>query len=75
MESAILEIENFSAYFGDTRILKDISLSITQNKVTAIIGPSGCGKTTLVRCINRMHELTHSGRVSGKILSSRSGCV
>jgi len=67
MESAILRIEDFSAYYGDNRILKNINLSIPKRKVTAIMGPSGCGKTTLIRCINRMHELVADARVSGKI--------
>jgi phosphate transport system ATP-binding protein len=48
--------------------LKDIKLSIPENKITAIMGPSGCGKTTLIRCINRMHELNSDARVSGRIL-------
>ncbi len=68
MESPILKIENFGAAFGDNTILKDINLEFSRNTLTAIIGPSGCGKTTLIRCINRMHELTPSATVSGKIL-------
>jgi len=67
MESPVLRIENFNAHFGDNQILKDISLSFPRNKVIAIMGPSGCGKTTLVRCINRMHELTAGARASGRI--------
>jgi phosphate transport system ATP-binding protein len=67
MESAVLKIENFSALFGENRILKEINLSISRNRITAIMGPSGCGKTTLIRCINRMHELIPDTRVSGKI--------
>ncbi|MGD8628209.1 MAG: phosphate ABC transporter ATP-binding protein PstB [bacterium] len=67
MESEVLKIENFGAHFGDHRILKDINLSIPGNKVTAIMGPSGCGKTTLIRCINRMHELVTGARVEGSI--------
>jgi phosphate transport system ATP-binding protein len=67
MESAILKIENFYAYFGETEILKNINLSIFPNQTTAIMGPSGCGKTTLIRCINRMHEFVQNARVSGKI--------
>jgi phosphate transport system ATP-binding protein len=67
MESAVLKIENFSAFFGENRILKEINLSISQNRITAIMGPSGCGKTTLIRCINRMHELIPDAKVSGKI--------
>jgi phosphate transport system ATP-binding protein len=68
MESPILRIENFSAAFGETEVLKNINLSFSRNTLTAIIGPSGCGKTTLIRCINRMHELAPNARVSGKIL-------
>jgi phosphate transport system ATP-binding protein len=67
MESTILKIENFSAFFGENQVLKEINLSIPQNRITAIMGPSGCGKTTLIRCINRMHELIPDARVSGKI--------
>jgi phosphate transport system ATP-binding protein len=67
MESTILKIENFSAFFGENQVLEEINLSIPQNRITAIMGPSGCGKTTLIRCINRMHELTPRAMVSGKI--------
>src|SRR4030042_2217061 len=68
MESTVLRIENFSASFGELMVLKDINLSFSRNPLTAIMGPSGCGKTTLIRCINRMHELTPQAEVSGKIL-------
>ncbi len=68
MESEVLRIDGFSAYFDDHQVLNSICLSIPENKVTAIMGPSGCGKTTLIRCINRMHELISNARVSGKIL-------
>jgi phosphate transport system ATP-binding protein len=68
MESEVLKIEKFGAYFGDTQILKYINLSIPENMVTAIMGPSGCGKTTLIRCVNRMHELITGARVEGRIL-------
>jgi phosphate transport system ATP-binding protein len=67
MESAVLKVENFSAYFGENQVLKNIHLAIPRNKATAIVGPSGCGKTTLIRCINRMHELVPEAKVSGKI--------
>jgi phosphate transport system ATP-binding protein len=68
MESTVLRIENFSASFGENMVLKDINLSFSRNMLTAIMGPSGCGKTTLIRCVNRMHELTPNAKVSGKIL-------
>jgi len=68
MEGTILKIENLSAYFGEQQVLKDINMSIPRKKVTAIMGPSGCGKTTLIRCINRMHELVPGARVAGRVL-------
>jgi phosphate transport system ATP-binding protein len=67
MESTILKVEHFSAFFGENQILKEIDISITSNVVTALMGPSGCGKTTLIRCINRMHELIPNATVSGNI--------
>jgi len=67
MESAVLKIEKLSAFFKENQVLREVSLSIPQNRITAIMGPSGCGKTTLIRCINRMHELVPDARVSGKI--------
>ncbi|MBA4391283.1 MAG: phosphate ABC transporter ATP-binding protein [Syntrophus sp. (in: bacteria)] len=67
MENTVLRIESFSAYFGDNKILKEINLTITKNIVTAIMGPSGCGKTTLIRCVNRMHELIPGTKVSGEM--------
>jgi phosphate transport system ATP-binding protein len=68
MESSVLKIENFSAGFDDNEVVRNIGLSITRNKITAIMGPSGCGKTTLIRCVNRMHELVPGAMLSGSIL-------
>jgi len=68
MESTVLRVDDFCAYFGENQVLKNVNMSIPRNKVTAVMGPSGCGKTTLIRCINRMHELTHGARASGRIL-------
>jgi len=62
------EIENLNAWFGSKHVLKNISMKIREKAVTAIIGPSGCGKTTLIRCINRMHEIVPGARVSGEVL-------
>jgi phosphate transport system ATP-binding protein len=63
----VLKVDRFSAYFGDNKILKDVDLSISNNRVTALMGPSGCGKTTLIRCVNRMHELIPGARVDGRM--------
>lgn len=67
MESAVLKVHDFSAYFGDNQILKNINLETGSNLVTALMGPSGCGKTTLIRCVNRMHELIPGAKVTGKM--------
>lgn len=58
---------NINAYFGKTQALRNVSLSIPEKHVTAIIGPSGCGKSTYLRCLNRMHEVAH-GTMTGEIL-------
>lgn len=63
-----IEIENLSAWFGKKQVLKGINMRILENTVTAIIGPSGCGKTTLIRCLNRMHEIVPGARVAGRVL-------
>jgi phosphate transport system ATP-binding protein len=56
------------AYFGKTHAVRGVSMSIKNNRITAIIGPSGCGKSTFLRCLNRMHELVPGARVEGKVL-------
>lgn len=68
MEEIKIEIKNFSAWYGMHQVLKNISLPIYKNKITAIIGPSGCGKSTLIRCINRLHEVVPNTKVKGEIL-------
>ncbi|MEW6679583.1 MAG: phosphate ABC transporter ATP-binding protein [bacterium] len=67
MENTVLKIEGLYAYFGEHCVLKDINLSLPYNNVIAIMGPSGCGKTTLIRCINRMHELIEDAKIEGKV--------
>lgn len=64
----ILIIEHLYFYYRDNLALKDISMEVSKNKVTALIGPSGCGKTTLLRCINRMHDLYPGNKYEGKII-------
>ena len=62
------EVKNLNFYYGSINALRDISLSIPENQVTAFIGPSGCGKTTYLRCFNRMHDLYHGNRYEGEII-------
>ena len=63
-----IETERLNAYFSAVHAVKDVGLSIPENKITAIIGPSGCGKSTLIRCFNRMHEIVRGARVTGKVM-------
>jgi phosphate transport system ATP-binding protein len=63
-----VSIRNLNAWFGMKQALKNISLDIKKNAATAIIGPSGCGKTTLIRCLNRMHEMTSGATAKGSVI-------
>ena len=63
-----IEIRNFNFYYGDFKALDDISLSITEKKITALIGPSGCGKTTFLRALNRMNDTIKNTRAEGEVL-------
>jgi phosphate transport system ATP-binding protein len=63
-----LTISDLFAWFGMKQALKNINLNIRSHIVTAIIGPSGCGKTTLIRCINRMHEMTPNAKAKGSVI-------
>jgi phosphate transport system ATP-binding protein len=63
-----LSVTSLNAWFASKIALKNINIDFKQNCVTALIGPSGCGKTTLLRCINRMHEMTPNASVKGKII-------
>jgi phosphate transport system ATP-binding protein len=62
-----IAIRNLNIWYADTQAIKDVSLDIETNKVTAIIGPSGCGKSTLIRAINRMNDIIPGVRVAGEI--------
>lgn len=61
-------IDKLNLWYGENHALKDISMNIKQNNVTAFIGPSGCGKSTFLRCLNRMNDLIDSCQVEGDIL-------
>lgn len=63
-----MRAEGLTAWFGDTRALKDITLPLVEHRVTAVIGPSGCGKSTFVRCLNRMHEVVPGARTKGDVV-------
>jgi phosphate transport system ATP-binding protein len=63
-----LSVNSLNAWFGSKLVLKNINIEFKRNCVTALIGPSGCGKTTLLRCINRMHEMTPNASAKGNII-------
>lgn len=68
MEDPKVIVRNFNFYYGATRVLKNINIDISENKVTGIIGPSGCGKTTFLRSLNRMNDVILGARADGRIL-------
>jgi len=63
-----ISIRNLEFFYGDSRALKSISLSLYANKATAFIGPSGCGKSTLLRVLNRMYDLYPGQRATGDVI-------
>jgi phosphate transport system ATP-binding protein len=67
-----VSIRGLDAWFGTKQALKNVSYDVKENSVTAIIGPSGCGKTTLIRCLNRMHEMTPGATAKGQVFLDNS---
>ncbi|MDG6903134.1 MAG: phosphate ABC transporter ATP-binding protein [Nitrososphaerota archaeon] len=64
----MIRLQSLCAYYGEQKVLDEISLSIARNRVTVFMGPSGCGKTTLLRTINRMNDGVRKFRVTGQVL-------
>ena len=67
LTEAALRAQNVFVYYGSTLAVRDVTLDIPKNKITAFIGPSGCGKSTILRCFNRTNDLIGGARVEGKI--------
>ena len=63
-----IESRNLNLWYGENHALKDISIGIQENQITALIGPSGCGKSTFIRCLNRMNDLVDIVRIEGEVL-------
>src|SRR5881398_2800705 len=63
-----IETVELSCYYGKTKAVDDVSITIEPKSVTAFIGPSGCGKSTFLRALNRMHEVIPGARIEGKVL-------
>jgi phosphate transport system ATP-binding protein len=64
----VFDVRDVSVYYGDFRAVRDVTLPIRKNEITALIGPSGCGKSTILRCFNRMNDLIEGARVEGQVL-------
>jgi phosphate transport system ATP-binding protein len=62
-----MSADQVSVFYGGKQALKDVSIRIYEDRVTAFIGPSGCGKSTFLRCLNRMNDTIPSARVTGRI--------
>lgn len=60
--------ENVTISYGGVPAVTDVTMKFKERSVTALIGPSGCGKTTFLRCLNRMHDMTKSAKVKGRVL-------
>ena len=63
----VFDIDGLAVYYGDFRAVRDVTLPIRRNEITALIGPSGCGKTTVLRCLNRMNDLVPDARIEGSV--------
>ncbi len=67
MEDIILKTENLNVYYNEKIALKNVSIEFYKNRIISIMGPSGCGKTTLLRCLNRIHELDPTVKIEGSV--------
>ncbi|MEY2635451.1 MAG: hypothetical protein RIS75_1391 [Actinomycetota bacterium] len=66
-ETTILEIDRLDVHYADNHAVRDVSLNIFANEITAFIGPSGCGKSTVLRSLNRTNDLVPTARVAGRV--------
>ena len=67
-DEVVFQLDGLSCYYGTFRAVRDVSLAVPKNKITALIGPSGCGKSTLLRSFNRMNDLIDTAHISGHVL-------
>jgi phosphate transport system ATP-binding protein len=63
----LFDVEDLNCYYGDFRAVRDVTMTVPMNRITAFIGPSGCGKSTLLRWFNRMNDLVPSAYITGSI--------
>lgn len=67
-KKTIIKLNNVSCYYYNFLAVKDVSLEIEENKITALIGPSGCGKSTVLRTLNRMNDTVPGSKVTGEVI-------
>jgi phosphate transport system ATP-binding protein len=68
LRDVIFDVDDINVFYGDLRAIRNVTLDLHLNEITALIGPSGCGKSTFIRCLNRMNDLIPSARVEGRIV-------
>lgn len=64
----VISVKNLDLYYGETQALKNVSMDIRKNAITAFIGPSGCGKSTFLKTLNRMNDLVENVKINGDVL-------
>lgn len=67
LTDVVLRAKDCDIYYGSYRAVRDVTIDIPRNKITAFIGPSGCGKSTVLRCFNRLNDLIEGFRIDGKM--------
>lgn len=67
-DKVAIDVQNLSLHFDQKCAIRDVTMRIPKNSITAVIGPSGCGKSTLISCFNRLNDLNPSVRIEGRIL-------
>jgi phosphate transport system ATP-binding protein len=66
--TVVFDVRDLNVYYGNFRAVRDVTIEVRRNEITAFIGPSGCGKSTVLRCFDRMNDLIEGARVEGKLL-------
>lgn len=68
MDNTKISVKNLNLYYGENHALKNVSMDIKKNAITALIGPSGCGKSTFLKTLNRMNDLVEGVSIDGEVL-------
>ena len=68
VRDVIFDVDDINVYYGSAKAIRNVTMKLHRNEITALIGPSGCGKSTFIRCLNRMNDLIPAARVEGRIV-------